>query len=139
MAIVRVLVTGWRFWPQEAAWYIHRQLDLVHQTQIAPVDQMLVIDGECPRGGVDQWAHEWAVANLGMEFSERHPAPWRQMGNAAGPQRNQHMVNLGAAMCLAFPGPVMPGRKSGTYDCVDRAKAAGIVVHEFPWKDIFVG
>jgi hypothetical protein len=36
------------------------------------------------------------------------------------------MVDLGADLCLAFPMP----RSRGTWDCVRRAKKAGIVVRE---------
>jgi hypothetical protein len=43
---------------------------------------------------------------------------------AAGNYRNQAMVDSGADICLAFP---LPGSE-GTWDCVQRAKAAGIPV-----------
>lgn len=43
---------------------------------------------------------------------------------AAGPRRNQVMVDKGADLVIAFPGG------SGTADCVRRARAAGIPVRE---------
>ena len=52
-------------------------------------------------------------------------ADWDTYGQAAGGIRNQEMVNLGRYLvCLAFPlaGSV------GTWDCVRRARAAGIPV-----------
>lgn len=56
---------------------------------------------------------------------ETHPADWNQHGKAAGPIRNQQMVNLGADVCLAFPA-FPAGGSRGTWDCVSRAKVAGI-------------
>lgn len=41
--------------------------------------------------------------------------------------RNQAMVDSGADLCLAFPTP----RSRGTWDCVRRAKEAGIEVKTF--------
>jgi hypothetical protein len=50
--------------------------------------------------------------------------------SAAGHYRNQHMVDLGADVCVAF---FQEGaRNSGTRDCVARAKTAGIPVHPYP-------
>ena len=135
----RLLVTGWRFWPREASWVIHRQLELARWALVGPRNRMIVVDGECPRGGVDLYAHEWALEFIGPEGTERHPAPWKEMGNAAGPQRNQFMVDLGADICFAFPGPVVPGKKGGTRDCIERAEKAGIPVQQFPWKDLYLG
>ena len=50
------------------------------------------------------------------------PADWEQHGKAAGPIRNQAMVDSGLDVLLAFPG----GR--GTEDMVTRAKRAGVLV-----------
>ena len=58
--------------------------------------------------------------------SEGHPADWSQ-GRSAGPVRNQHMVDLGADVCFAFP---LRGSR-GTFDCAKRARAAGIPVWVF--------
>ena len=55
---------------------------------------------------------------------EGYPADWIAHGKAAGPIRNQAMVDAGAVGCVAFPG----GR--GTADMVRRCKAAGIPVWE---------
>ena len=55
---------------------------------------------------------------------ETHPADWSTHGRAAGPIRNQQMVDRGADICLAFP----TSSSIGTWDCVRRAKAAGIPV-----------
>lgn len=55
------------------------------------------------------------------------PANWRKHGFAAGPIRNQQMLDEGKPdLVVAFPG----GR--GTADMVRRAKAAGVEVLEIP-------
>jgi hypothetical protein len=53
---------------------------------------------------------------------EAFPAEWDRFGRRAGPVRNQLMVDHGADICLVFPLP----DSRGTWDCVRRAKAAGI-------------
>jgi hypothetical protein len=91
--------------------------------------------------GADQIAKQ-AAGFLGWA-TEPHPADWNgpchgtcRRGHrktrrdgveycpAAGNYRNAHMVTLGADACVAAP---LPGSR-GTWDCVRRAKAAGIPV-----------
>jgi hypothetical protein len=75
--------------------------------------------------GADIMAAEIAeILNMNIET---HPARWDIYGRAAGPIRNQEMVDSGAGICLAF---LMPG-SVGTSDCVKRAKKAGIMVMEY--------
>ncbi len=50
------------------------------------------------------------------------PADWARFGRSAGPRRNQAMLCLRPACCLAFPG----GR--GTADMVARCRASGVRV-----------
>lgn len=64
-----------------------------------------------------------AAADLGL-IEEAHPAQWEKHGPAAGPIRNQAMVDAGADLVIAFGG----GR--GTADCLRRARKAGIPVRE---------
>jgi len=62
-----------------------------------------------------------------MQFdlaTERHEAAWDKHGRAAGPIRNQAMVDSGLDLLIVFPG----GR--GTADMVRRARAAGVPVEE---------
>jgi hypothetical protein len=81
-----------------------------------------VIHGACPTGA-DHFAAEWAIVNR-VNF-KGYPADWRSHARAAGPIRNQHMLDDGQPdLVLAFPG----GR--GTADMVKRAKRAGIEVKE---------
>lgn len=72
--------------------------------------------------GADRLADRAARA-LGLK-TEPHPARWRTEGRAAGPFRNQRMVDLGADVMLAFP----LGESRGTRDAMARAEAAGIPV-----------
>ena len=68
--------------------------------------------------GADDLAHSWC-RTYGV-YAERHPADWNAHGKAAGPIRNQQMLDAGADLVIAFPG----GR--GTDDMVRRARAAGV-------------
>lgn len=73
--------------------------------------------------GADLLAEEWArkseVDYIGC------PAKWSIYERAAGPLRNQYMLdNYEVGAVIAFPGGV------GTRDMISRAKAAGIVVIE---------
>lgn len=78
--------------------------------------------------GADAIAEEWARANIkkrnGVSF-RGFDADWKKHGKAAGPIRNQAMIDRGKPdLVLAFPG----GR--GTADMVSRARAAGVEVKE---------
>jgi len=82
-----------------------------------------VITGGAP--GADSFAFDWAWEN-GFVV-ERYMADWKAHGRAAGPIRNQRMLDEGKPdLVLAFPG----GR--GTADMVQRAKAAGVEVQSLP-------
>jgi hypothetical protein len=74
--------------------------------------------------GADRHAADWARENEIAQ--EPHPADWARHGRAAGPIRNQEMIDAGADVCLAFPLP----QSRGTVDCIRRAKEAGITVIE---------
>lgn len=125
----RILVTGWRFWSADKAWYVHEALSCVAiEALAAGYRHLVVVEGKCPKGGVDEFARDWAKAQPFAD-PETHPARWNRYGKAAGPLRNTKMVNLGANICLGFPGL----GSTGTIDCMDKARAAGIQVIELPW------
>lgn len=53
---------------------------------------------------------------------EAHPADWVKHGKAAGPIRNQEMLDSGVDLLLAFPGG------KGTADMISRCRKAGVPV-----------
>ena len=71
--------------------------------------------------GADRWAAEWGWDHRKLVAS--YAADWDRHGRAAGPIRNQEMVDDAEAdAVIAFPGG------SGTADLVRRAQAAGLPV-----------
>lgn len=67
------------------------------------------------------------AGNIGAQLGysiEAHPADWNTYGKKAGIIRNQHMVNLGADVTLAFP----IGESRGTRHCMRVAELARIPV-----------
>jgi len=78
----------------------------------------IVLSGCAP--GADTLGTEWAEAK-GIQVAR--PADWNTHGRAAGPIRNQQMLDEGKPeLVVSFPG----GR--GTADMVRRVRAAGIEV-----------
>lgn len=116
--VSRVLVTGSRAWADRAV--VEHALGVAFGLW----RPMVVVQGGCPTGA-DRMAWEWAW-RAGVPC-EVWPADWAAHGRAAGPLRNQAMVDAGARYVLAFP---LPGSR-GTEDCVRRAEAAGIPVRRF--------
>lgn len=72
--------------------------------------------------GIDTLGEHWAKAN-GIPVKP-FPANWDEHGMDAGPIRNQEMVDYvspeGAAIFI------WNGYSTGTWDCIKRAKKAGI-------------
>jgi hypothetical protein len=114
----RVLVTGSRDWPNRDA------VTFTLLNERARGDFILV-HGDCPTGA-DRFAREHAKA-YGIA-TEVYPADWARFGRAAGPKRNQEMVDSGIDVCHAFP----LGVSRGTRDCMRRVEHAGVplIVHE---------
>lgn len=82
----------------------------------------LIIEGGA--SGADRLAREWAGENLVECVTV--PADWNKQGKAAGPLRNQRMLDdHKPTHMIAFPG----GR--GTADMVRRAKQSGVIVYAF--------
>lgn len=120
---VRILVTGSRRWTDREV--ITQALYDVWQEAGFPRD-VTVVHGACPYGGADAIAAEVAKQHFGWVV-DPHPADWKMLKKAAGPIRNQEMVDLGADVCLAF---IMPDSR-GTLDCAERAERAHIPVRRF--------
>lgn len=73
--------------------------------------------------GADSLAIDWAVSNF-LSF-DVYNADWKTHGKAAGPIRNQKMLDEGMPdLVVAFPGG------KGTADMVFRAKKKGVEVIE---------
>lgn len=70
--------------------------------------------------GADKMAFAWAFQRCIPCLSV--PADWGLHGKAAGPIRNQKMIDMVVDGVVAFPGG------SGTADLVARATAAGVKV-----------
>lgn len=107
---MRVIVTGGRGYQDANAVYV-ALMNLRPRT---------VVQGGA--SGADKHARDWC--SVRGTHCVTFAADWKKHGKAAGPIRNQQMIDAGADLVLAFPG----GR--GTADCVARAKAAGITVME---------
>ena len=118
---MRILITGSRDWTDRGM--IRRALCRAgHDAGVHP-QEVTVVHGGCPTGA-DKIADEVA-----REFGcrvEKVEADWKAHGKAAGPLRNQEMVDRGADKCLGFP----LGESRGTRDCMRRAAEAGIPVVE---------
>lgn len=119
--MTRVLVCGGRDFNDRSA--MARALRRFKPT--IPTDddlaEHIIIVGGAP--GADTLAAEYAeVFGIRLRI---YPADWKTHGRAAGPIRNQTMLDKGKPdLVIAFPG----GR--GTADMVRRARAAGVPVEE---------
>lgn len=119
---MRILITGSRTWSNEAV--IENEIATVmYENKVGASCYVTLVVGGAR--GADQIAQKYGE-EAGMHI-ELHAADWDRYGKAAGPIRNQEMVDSGADICLAF---IAPGSK-GARDCADRAKKAGIEVREF--------
>lgn len=120
-----ILVSGSRF---------HNSRTLIETTVANAVEELLpdgfsiLIHGAC-RTGADAIADRWARRQLtGIQHVETFPAQWERLGKAAGPVRNESMVQrawvqqqAGArVIVLAFP----LGQSLGTNGLIKMAKAA---------------
>lgn len=116
--MIRILITGSRDWTDVAL--IESEL----RSWYADVPDAVLVSGGCP-SGADRFCEE-AWVNLGGTV-EVHPADWAKHGKAAGPIRNQLMVDLGADVCLAF----RKNHSRGTTHCANAATMAGILTYWF--------
>ena len=102
---------------------LHTVLDRLHKDRLRFNPPTQIIQGVAM--GADLMARAWAIQHS-YEILD-YPADWKKHGRAAGPIRNQQMLDEGKPdLVVAFPG------KTGTADMVRRAKAAGVEVIEVP-------
>lgn len=112
-AFRRVLVCGGRDFKDSA--FLQRELDKLNKLHSFEV----LIEGDAR--GADRLAGEWAVSR-GIE-NLKFPADWKKHGRAAGPIRNQRMLEEGKPdLVVAFPG----GR--GTENMARQAGQRGLPV-----------
>lgn len=123
MTGLRVLVCGSRHYADRG--FIYRTLDALHATR--PIG--LLIEGECPYGGADLHARQWAQAR-GVPV-DPYPPDMGPDGHVLGPARNARMLHLGQPdAVVAFPDGQLTDR-SGTGDMVTQARAAGVPVRVY--------
>lgn len=109
----RVLVCGGREYEDQRS--MAMVLDAAHSAN--PIE--CLIHGAAR--GADTLAADWALAN--DVLCNAYAADWDRDGKAAGPIRNQRMLDIGKPhLVIAFPG----GR--GTADMIRRAEAKKIPV-----------
>jgi hypothetical protein len=110
---VIVVITGGRLFTDKA--FVWRHMD----EQLVALGITGVVNGRA-KSGVDQFVHEWCKDR---GIPERpYPADWDTHGDAAGPIRNQEMIDSEPEIerCLVFPGHI------GTTDMARRCRKAGI-------------
>jgi|SRR6478609_3185529 len=120
----RILITGSRNWLDPTK--IQAELEAV-MVKYGPLPYTVVHGGAV---GADLMAAH-AAEVLGEKYDieiEEHPADW-SLGRAAGPIRNQYMVDLGAHVCLAF----IRNNSAGASHCRDACYEAGIPVRQFTY------
>lgn len=110
---MRVLVCGGRdYRDRDYVFSVLSHLRLKH-------GEITVIQGGAT--GADQHARDWCFGSPGKAHLINEPADWKKHGKAAGPMRNQRMLDEHKPdLVIAFPGG------AGTADMVRRAKAAGV-------------
>ena len=113
---MKILVTGDRHWTDRDA--IAATLHIYDE-----VPRPVLIHGACE--GADTIARDIAKS-MGWKVIP-YPAHWGILGGAAGPSRNQTMVDQKPDLVIAFHDD-LNGKSRGTADCVRKAKVAGIPV-----------
>lgn len=115
---MRILITGSRNWSDESV--IENAILDLNNWYPLDWDETVIVHGAAP--GADALARRFAVkADL---TQDPHPADWGRYGKAAGPKRNQEMVDLGADVVLSFMEP----ESKGTRHCTAQALKAGLPV-----------
>ena len=113
---IRVLICGDREWEDEA-----RIESILKYMQLVYKD-ITVIHGAAR--GADRLGGIVAK-RLGLSVEE-YPAEWDKYGRAAGPIRNQQMIDTKPDLVLAFHSDIENSK--GTKDCIGRAKKQNIMV-----------
>ena len=111
---MRVIVAGGRnFYDKNFVYKNLNELHIIHQFTT-------LIHGNAT--GVDYLAEQWAADN--NIPIESFPADWKKYGRAAGPIRNQKMLENNPNLLIAFPG------SKGTKNIVKKAIELGVATIE---------
>lgn len=117
----RLLVTGSRDWADKAvvrdalrSWWDSTGRD----------PGAVLVSGACPTGADALAEAIWIHNGLRVE---RHPADWNKHGRAAGPRRNQAMVDSRPDACVAF----VRNNSRGATGTVTMCRRAGVPVAIF--------
>lgn len=123
---LRILITGSRDWPNEAAvrGALQRALD-----SVPPGREVRIVHGTA--AGADTHAANFARDTANRSVEEAHPADWNRHGRRAGFVRNQEMVDSGADMVLAF----INNNSRGATHAAAQAERAGIPVRRYQIND----
>lgn len=115
---MRILVCGSRDWP-----YKQPIFNDLNRLYLESPELITLIEGGAK--GADEFAAEWAQI-LPEGHHLKFPADWTKHGKAAGPIRNQQMLDEGhPTLVLAYTNKPLDESR-GTRDMVTRAKKAGI-------------
>lgn len=128
---MRVLVTGSRDWTGvygEAR--IHTVLNVLLALADVLGQKLTIVHGDGPGADrvIDAWARRREDAGVTVE---PHPASWRNSPKGVGPWRNEHMVNLGADMCIGF----LRQGSIGTSGTLAMARVKGIPTYTVNWGE----
>lgn len=116
-----ILACGCRDWTDARA--IGRELERIEVQE--PVHEFRLIHGKSRGADVLAWAEARALGWI----VEGYAADWLARGKAAGPIRNQRMLDEGKPdLVLAF----WDGKSTGTLDMIKRATQAGVPVRIVP-------
>ena len=118
---MRILVTGSRDWDYPLTIW-NALLDVIEP--VGRSEHVVIIHGGSGKADLTAggFARQWINSS-----EEVHPADWQKHGKAAGPIRNQEMVDAGADICLAF----IKNNSRGATHCADAAEKAGIPVRRY--------
>ncbi len=121
MKYIRIGVTGGRNYSDTMV--VDTVLSL-HKNAIEELGcRMFLVVGDAT--GADRIAREWAIENLLSGDWQIFEADWNRFGKAAGPIRNQTMLNSGIDKLCAFPGGT--GTANMTFIC----REAGVYITEY--------
>lgn len=119
---MRLAVTGGRFYTDKQR--VFAKLDEIYE-KLPEDEELHVIEGGY-RDGADSFARQWAKRRIAQGWRVKHTRVdplWYQYGRAAGPKRNQEIIDdYQPDVLLSFPG------HKGTRDMMRRAEKAGIPI-----------